>query len=295
MKSRDFRFFRILVFISFLFLSVDTFSQSQTVKRKVTAKTHVTKKSSRPKSSAKATSAEMSEAERQSIINNLISNMVYVQGGTFNMGATPEQGTDAFDWEMPSHMVTVSSFSIGRYEITQKEWLAVMGEACPSYFKGSDLPVENVTRDDCLIFIGRLNFMTDKNFRLPTEAEWEYAARGGNQSRGYKYAGSNNINEVAWYAGNSGNTTHKVASLQPNELGLYDMNGNVFEWCQDDFSYYQSSPQTNPIITDPSSNHVYRGGNIFMNADLCRVSYRFDYDFGIYEDCIGFRLVCDDK
>ena len=200
------------------------------------------------------------EAERTRILQNLINNMVFVEGGTFKMGAKGKVPLN----EKPAHQVTLTSFSIGRYEVTQEEWQAVIGSN-PSYFKGAKRPVESVSWNDCQEFIRKLNAMTGKHFRLPTEAEWEYAARGGNRSRGYKYAGSNDLNSVAWYEDNSGNQTHEVGSKQPNELGLYDMSGNVTEWCQDwyDSKYYSSSPQSNP--QGPSSGTYYRvirGGGI---------------------------------
>ena len=230
------------------------------------AKTH---SSGKPRSAT----AGMSQAQKDRIIQNLINNMVYVQGGTFMMGATSEQGSDAYDNEKPAHQVTLSSFSIGRYEVTQEEWQAVMGSN-PSWFKGPKRPVENVSWDDCQAFIKKLNEMTGKQFRLPTEAEWEFASRGGIKSQGYKYSGSNNLNSVAWYADNSGNTTHDVGQESPNELGIYDMSGNVWEWCSDWYGKYSSSSQTNPTGSYSGSSRVDRGGGWNGNAWLCRVSSR---------------------
>jgi len=156
--------------------------------------------------------------------------MVFVEGGTFMMGS---DDSDAYDYEKPEHNVILSGYHIGKYEVTQELWEAVMGSN-PSYFKGSRKPVEEVSWEDCQVFIRKLNNLTGKNFKLPTEAQWEYAARGGKKSRGYKYSGSNTIGKVAWYKGNSGSKTHDVGTKSPNELGLYDMTGNVSEWCSED-------------------------------------------------------------
>ena len=153
--------------------------------------------------------------------------------------------SDADDDERPVHSVTLSSYSIGETEVTQALWTAVMGSN-PSNFKGNNLPVEKVSWNDCQTFIRKLNDLTGENFRLPTEAEWEFAARGGNRSRGYKYSGSDNLGDVAWYTDNSGDKTHAVKSKSPNELGIYDMSGNVWERCSDIFGDYHDSPQTNP-------------------------------------------------
>lgn len=216
--------------------------------------------------------------------------MVFVKGGTFTMGATSEQGSDADSDETPTHSVTLSDFYIGKYEVTQAQWRAVMGNN-PSYFKGDNLPVECVSWNDIQKFIKKLNAQTGKNFRLPTEAEWEYAARGGNQSRGYKYSGSNDRNN-AWYKDNSSSKTHPVGQKQPNELGIYDMCGNVWEWCQDWYGSYSSSSQTNPTGPSSGSYRVLRGGSWSYGARNCRVSNRGssspDYSFDRY----GFRLVC---
>ncbi len=209
-------------------------------------------------------------------VNGVSFKMVGVEGGTFTMGATAEQGSDALDNEKPAHEVTLSSFSIGETEVTQALWQAVMGSN-PSYFSGDlNRPVEKVSWNDCQTFITKLNEMTGKTFRLPTEAEWEYAARGGNLSQGYKYAGSNTIDDVAWYTSNSGSTTHPVGIMAPNELGLYDMSGNVWEWCQDRYSssYYSSSPSTNPTGPATGSGRVFRGGSWYDDASFCRVSDR---------------------
>ena len=196
--------------------------------------------------------------------------MIPVEGGTFTMGATAEQGSDAYDWEKPAHEVTLSSYCIGDAEVTQALWQAVMGSN-PSYFTGNlQRPVERVSWNDCQTFITKLNQLTGKTFRLPTEAEWEYAARGGNKSQGYKYAGSNTLGDVAWYDGNSSSTTHPVATKAPNELGLYDMSGNVWEWCQDWYGSYSSGAQTNPTGPTLGSARVYRGGSWYYYASSCR-------------------------
>lgn len=193
-------------------------------------------------------------------LNKLINNMVYVSGGTFTMGGTSEQGSDAESDEKPTHNVTLSSYYICKYEVTQALWRAVMGSN-PSYFKGDNLPVECVSWNDCQTFINRLNSYTGRNFRLPTEAEWEFAARGGNYSRHYKYSGSNYIGDVAWYDNNSGNRTHPVGTKQPNELGLYDMSGNVYEWCSDWYGSYSSYSQSDPTGPNSGSGRVERGGS----------------------------------
>ena len=199
--------------------------------------------------------------------------MVEVRGGTFRMGATSEQGCDAYDWEKPVHSVTLSGYYIGKTEVTQALWKAVMGSN-PSYFKGDDLPVECVSWDDCQEFIRKLNSLTGQHFRLPTEAEWEFACRGGNNSLGYKYSGSDNIDNVAWYDGNSGDKTHPVATKSANELGIYDMSGNVWEWCCDWYGDYTSGALTNPKGPESGSLCVLRGGCRLYSAGDCRSSNR---------------------
>lgn len=223
-------------------------------------------------------------------VNGVSFRMVKVEGGTFTMGATSEQGDDAFDDEKPAHSVTLSDFSIGQTEVTQALWKAVMGSN-PSNFVGDDLPVEQVSWNDCQEFVKKLNDLTGKTFRLSTEAEWEYAARGGSKSQGYKYSGSNTLGDVAWYTSNSGSKTHVVASKQPNELGLYDMSGNVCEWCQDWYGRYSGSSQTNPIGPSSGSNLVSRGGVWGSLAWGCRVSNRGSYSPDYRSNNLGLRLV----
>jgi len=214
--------------------------------------------------------------------------MVAVAGGTFTMGSSASD-SEAYDDEKPAHSVTVSGFSIGETEVTQALWQAVMGSN-PSYFKGEQRPVERVSYNDCKTFISRLNSLTGENFRLPTEAEWEFAARGGNRSQGYKYSGSNSVGSVAWYDGNSGNTTHSVKTKSPNELGLYDMTGNVWEWCYDWKGNYSSNSQTNPRGPQSGSYRVYRGGSWDNSAGYCRVAFRYFNTPGFWNSNLGLRL-----
>ena len=199
--------------------------------------------------------------------------MVAVEGGTFTMGATSEQGSGTYEDEKPTHQVTLSSYYIGQTEVTQALWTAVMGNN-PSGFKGDNKPVEEVSWNDCQDFVRKLSELTGKKFRLPTEAEWEYACRGGKKSRGYKYSGSNTIGDVAWYWDNSDRKTHPVSTKSPNELGIYDMSGNVEEWCQDWFGIYSSSPQTNPTGAASGSSRVFRSGDWYEDAGRCRSSSR---------------------
>ena len=225
-------------------------------------------------------------------VNGVQFTMVEVGGGTFTMGATSEQGSDAWDEEKPAHEVTLSDYYIGQTEVTQALWEAVMGSN-PSNHKGDNLPVENVSWDDCQVFIQKLNQLTGKQFRLPTEAEWEYAARGGRKSRGYKYAGGNNIDSVAWCDGNSGNETHPVATKQANELGIYDMSGNVLEWCSDWCGDYTSSSQSDPQGSSSGSFRVIRGGCYYNFARNCRVSYRISNTLDYRSGYLGLRLSCN--
>ena len=225
---------------------------------------------------------------------NVSFKMVAVEGGTFMMGASDDD-TEAKDDERPAHQVTLSSFAIGETEVTQELWQAVMGNN-PSHSSGDmNRPVESVTWAECQEFITNLNQITGKNFRLPTEAEWEYAARGGKYSKGYKYSGGNTLNEIAWYGDNSGNSTHPVARKTPNELGIYDMSGNVWEWCQDwyDSNYYNISPTTNPTGPISGTVRMYRGGSYVDNGIYClylRVTDRCGDRTGYRNPNIGLRL-----
>ena len=225
-------------------------------------------------------------------VNGVTFKMIYVEGGTFTMGCTRELGSVCYGNSSPSFQVSLSDFYIGETEVTQALWKAVMGDT-PWEFEGDNWPVVWVSWDDCQEFIQKLNQLTGKTFRLPTEAEWEYAARGGNKSQGYKYAGSNTIGNVAWYEDNSGNDTHPVKGKQANELGLYDMSGNVREWCSDWYGSYSSSAQTNPKGPKSGSERVCRGGSRIDTEKPCLVYYRLAYGSYLHYTFIGFRLALD--
>ena len=242
------------------------------------------KAKTKPAPRRNSTSHSGSTVSLSAELNKLINNMVYVSGGTFIMG-----GDESSD-QTPTHSVTLSSYYICKYEVTQALWRAVMGSN-PSKFKGDNLPVEQVSWNDCQTFINRLNNYTGRNFRLPTEAEWEFAARGGNYSRHYKYSGSNYISDVAWYCDNSGNRTHPVGTKQANELGLYDMSGNVWEWCSDWYGSYSSYSQSNPTGATSGFGRVERGGNWCGLARYCCSSHRSYYAPGNSFDDLGLRLV----
>jgi formylglycine-generating enzyme required for sulfatase activity len=199
--------------------------------------------------------------------------MVFVKGSTFQMGS-PAHETDRYDDEV-QHAVTLSDFEIGKYPVTQKLWTDIMGSN-PSHFKGDALPVEQVSWEDCQEFLKKLNQKTGKKYRLPTEAEWEFAVCGGTFSTSFQYAGSNDLNEVSWYSGNSGAKTHPVGQKKANKLGLYDISGNVWEWCADWYGKYPANAQTNPAGPASGPRRVLRGGSWHLNARYCRVAYR-DY------------------
>ena len=243
-------------------------------------------------------------------VNGESFDMVLVEGGTFMMGGTREQGNDPEDNEKPPHEERVDSFYIGKYEVTQRLWNAVLGVGFNrSYNHGcDDCPVENVSWKDAQAFIAKLSILTKMPFRLPTDVEWEYAARGGNRSKGYKYSGSHDVDEVAWYAGNyredpygEAATTHPVGMKLPNELGLYDMSGNVWEWCDNLYTqeYRQNGKTVHPGWPFEGTHlyfrRVLRGGSWGGTDKGCRVSY-IDYDAEGYRDEYGgFRLALDVK
>jgi formylglycine-generating enzyme required for sulfatase activity len=225
-----------------------------------------------------------------SAVQNLRNDMVQVQGGTFKMGCTVEQGGDCFGSEKPAHQVTLSSFHISKYEVTQALWKEVMGTN-PSSFKDCDrCPVENVSWNDVQGFIRKLNQISGKNYRLPTEAEWEYAARGGSASKGYKYSGGNYPGVLGWDSGNSSGKTQPVGLMMANELGLYDMAGNVWEWCSDWYGGYSSGSESNPLGPSSGSRRVNRGGSWdSLRGDL-RVPDRLSDPPGNRYSRLGFRL-----
>jgi formylglycine-generating enzyme required for sulfatase activity len=215
--------------------------------------------------------------------------MVFVQGGTFRMGSNL-----GVEDERPVHKVILDDFYIGKYEITQAQWKLIMPEDTNKcYFDGcANWPVERVNWYNVQEFIVRLNQKTQMDFRLPTEAEWEYAAKGGGFSRGFKYSGSNTVENVAWKNGNSGNVSHQVGTRRPNELGIFDMSGNVFEWCEDWYApgYYQTSPVENPLGPESGVARVIRGGSWFHDNSGLRVTDRESGNPGFRYGYIGFRL-----
>ena len=231
------------------------------------------------------------------VVNGVPFEMLPVEGGSFMMGATSGEH-EALSYEVPQHHVTLSDYMIGQTEVTQEQWHAVMNYT-PGHFKGNPKhPVENVTWEDCQEFISKLNEMTGLNFHLPTEAQWEYAARGGNRSLGFKFAGSNDVTEVGWYYSNSGKLgasdpnygTHDVAQLKPNELNLYDMTGNVREWCQDYYAPYSAVSQVDPLGPATGSMRLYRDGSWNDYIIYCRVAFRYPDYVTTKNDKTGLRL-----
>lgn len=210
--------------------------------------------------------------------------MVHVAGGTYDMG------NDLFSDQRPVHSVTLDAFYMGKYEVTQALWTAVMGSN-PSYNEGPTFPVEKVTWEDCQLFIKKLNELVGMEFKLPTESQWEYAARGGNQSKGYEYSGSNLSGEIGWNAANSGGETHPVGLMLPNELGIHDLSGNVMEWCSDYYGHYPSEPQTNPAGAVSGATRVVRGGCWHNDPMFGKVDYRSQVPQTSQSSNLGFRIV----
>lgn len=231
-------------------------------------------------------------------IESLIS-MVHVEGGTFMMGAKSENVD--YKNELPAHMVTVDSYFISKYLITQELYEMVMG-VNPSFCVGATLPVEQVSWYDAVEFCKKLSQLTGKNYLLPTEAQWEFAAIGGNGSKGYLYCGSDHIGDVAWFGqahgntyddGNSGEHPHPVGTKAPNELGIYDMSGNVWEWCRDWYSDYSEASLINPAGSSDGNTKIMRGGSWASSARSCRVTNRLEYDPSKHNNKRGFRIVLE--
>ena len=241
-------------------------------------------------------------------VKGVVFNMIYVAPGSFTMGALDDEDYD--EREHPSHQVALThGYYIAETEVTQALWEAVMGNN-PSEYIGKNKPVDSVNWDDCKAFVAILNLVTDKKFRLPTEAEWEYAAKGGNKSKGYIYSGSNNLHEVAWYIVNSGvkpladktyylgvdnnSQTHDVKTKKPNELGIYDMSGNVVEWCEDEYIEYTATKQFDPISPSYNKSKVHRGGDYRSRSRHCRNTFRVGFEPTFCTADFGFRLVLDE-
>ena len=234
----------------------------------------------------------------RSHLKKLMADMVLVEGGTYMMGNPDRDRNDEYAKDVP-HEVTLSSFYICKYEVTEALWTAVMGSNPSGYPSGDNYPVEQVNWYDCQDFVEKLSELTGRHFRLPTEAEWEYAARGGKRSRGYRYSGSYALDEIGWHVGNAHHYKREVGTKKPNELGLYDMTGNVSEWCQDklDIEYYHHSPSINPQGPDRSTykdNRCFRGGSVCDDDkyDRLKVYTRFSSGMPPEEKSfyIGLRL-----
>ena len=217
--------------------------------------------------------------------------MVFVEGGTFTMGCTDEQDGDCY-YVKDTREATVSSFNIGKYPVTQAQWKAVMGKN-PSKFKGDNLPVERVWPSQIEEYIAKLNLLTGKTYRLPTEYEWEYAARGGNKSKGYKYSGSDSVDSVVWYRDNSNGKTQPVGTKQPNELGIYDMSGNVWEWVSNCWNYRSYADNNQDSSFFENCWDLCRGGSWSFYDIATRIPSReVVLKHRSPSSDIGFRLAC---
>lgn len=275
---------RACLYLSLLFFAAQSFGQDD-------GQPHGKAAKGAPQKGAQATDPKVKE-----VLKEIASEMVKVEGGTFTMGCTNPQDSDCVYWEKPRHTVKLHSYYISKFPVTQKQWKAIMGSVqtnkdCPQ------CPVVYVTWFDAQVFINKLNQYTDKNYRLPTEAEWEYAAKGGNKSHGYKYAGSNNAMEVAWYDTLISHELHPVGMKKPNELGLYDMSGDVWQWCGDWFNehYYSDGPSDNPKgPATGKGDRSLRGGSWWGPMKDCRVANRDKYPPDSKDDDVGFRLVMEE-
>lgn len=236
--------------------------------------------------------------EQQAVIMNLVANLVRVEGGTFLMGAqssnpqTDNYDPEAADNESPVHQVTLSDYYIGKYEVTQREWHAVMGndlEWSDLYGKGDLIPAYNVSWEAANAFVERLGALTRLSFQLPSEAQWEYAARGGSHTQHYRYSGSDDVDDVAWHNSNAGSILHPVGEKLPNELGLYDMSGNVWEWCSDSYAPYSEDDSQDPWVLS-GSPYVLRGGSWTYLPGYCRVTCRDSYNSTAVSTSVGFRV-----
>ena len=232
---------------------------------------------------------DTNKEKKNSVIRQLEENMVRVHGGKFKMGARSWfVSVRSSPNETPQHEVTVDDFSLCKVLVTQSLWNMVMDRSNPSSEKGDSFPVDNVSWEDAQEFISKLNKMTGQNYRLPTEAEWEFAARGRGL-REYSYSGDNDPEVVLWHRGNSNYKLHKVGEKQPNDIGLYDMSGNVWEWCQDGYQKYSSSSEKNPCHINPDIK-VLRGGSVGSDVWQCRVTARASAPHDTIRRWVGFRL-----
>ena len=220
--------------------------------------------------------------------------MITVEGGNFTMGDTEMEGDVS---EQPIHQVTLKTFKIAKTETTVAQWKAFCNATgrsmpeTPSWGWIDSHPIVNVNHSDAMAYCDWLAEKMDADYRLPTEAEWEYAARGGKLSKGTKYSGGRSLDNAGWYEANSNSKTHTVATKNPNELGIYDMSGNVWEWCKDWYGDYSASAQTNPKGATSGSGRVLRGGSWYFSAAPCRVAFRYYYDPSDRYDDYGFRVV----
>lgn len=227
---------------------------------------------------------------QQKFISELLSKLIYVEGGKFSLGCMASVDTLCTDYEKPIQNVQLSSFFISQYEITQLLFLEVMGYN-PNPFKNNYYPVSNVSWVEANEFIKKLNHITSLHFQLPTEAQWEYAAKGGNKSKKTIFAGNKDINKVAWYKNNSKGLYHIVGLLSPNELNVHDLSGNVWEWCRDYYAPYTPEDKVNPTGPNVGTVRVYRGGSWIDNMNYTRVTFRNSGNPNLKMNCLGFRVI----